>query len=190
MRYSLLTIFKRLLWDVLDSKERQYYLYHIIWQIPGLFGSMLRSNFISNRANYCGDNLKIYAGARFRSIEGINIGNNVEIGNDSYIQGLGGVSLGNNVMIAPGVKIWSANHNVWEKEEDINSQGITTKPVKIGNDVFIGANSFILPGVNLPEGCIVTAGSVVGIKAYKPYSLISGNPARIIGNRDSNTGNR
>ena len=56
--------------------------------------------------------------------------------------------------------------------------------VQIDDGVWIAANAFISPGVHLPEGVIVSAGSVVGKKAYKPYSVIAGNPARIIGFRE------
>jgi acetyltransferase-like isoleucine patch superfamily enzyme len=62
-------------------------------------------------------------------------------------------------------------------------QGHEKKPVVIGGDVFIASNSFIMPGVTIPDGCIVAAGSVVGVKNYPPYSIIAGNPARVVGSR-------
>jgi len=181
--YSFTKLLKRLWWDILDPNERKYLQYFLVSGIPGLFGNMLRGCFVSKRVARCGKNLTVLAGTRFRSIENLQIGDNVSIGYDNFIQSRGGVTIGNDVMTAPGVKIWSVNHNVHDPDVLIRCQPETKAEVVIGNDVFIAANSFILPGVTLPEGVVVTAGSVVGIKAYKPYSIIAGNPARTIGFR-------
>lgn len=180
----MVDLIKRLYWDLQDRHERQYYLYWAIWQLPGPFGNMLRSRFLSKRFKVAGDDLKVYAGARFRSLEGISVGNKVTIGYDNFIQGYGGINIGNNVSLGPGVKVWSVNHKVWEKENTVNDQGLDAGEINIGDDVFVGAGCIILPGVTLPEGVIVTAGSVVSVKAYKPYAIIGGNPARVIGHRE------
>jgi len=147
---------------------------------------MLRGRYLAKRFRKSGKNLQVYAGARFRSMENLSVGDNVEIGYDNFIQARGNVSIGDNVMIAPGVKIWSVNHNIHRKDILIREQGFTEAQVIIGNDVWIASNAFIMPGVQLPDGVVVSAGSIVGIKAYKPYCIIAGNPARIIGYRDKN----
>ena len=51
--------------------------------------------------------------------------------------------------------------------------------IVIGNDVWIGRESTVMPGVHLGDGCIVAAQSVV-TKSFEPYSVIGGNPARLI----------
>ena len=144
----------------------------------------MRGRFLSKRFKHAGKNLKVLAGTRFRSMEKLSVGDNVSIGYDNFIQALGGVTIGDNVGTAPGVKIWSVNHNYKDKNLLIEDQGQTYDPVIIGNDVLIASNSFIMPGVIIPDGVIVSAGSVVGKKPYKPYSIIAGNPARVIGFRD------
>ena len=181
--YSIIKLIKRLWWDLLDPNERKYLVYFFIDGIPGLFGNMLRGRFVSKRVAHCGVKLTVLAGTRFRSIEKLKIGDNVSIGYDNFIQSRGEVTIGNDVMTAPGVKIWSVNHNVHDPDVLIRKQPETIAEVVIGNDVFIASNAFILPGVTLPDGVVVTAGSVVGVKAYKPYSIIAGNPARMIGFR-------
>ncbi|MFW5908729.1 MAG: acyltransferase [Desulfosalsimonas sp.] len=179
-----LDLLKRFYWDLLDRNERKYYGYWLISQVPCLFGNMLRGRYLSKRFKSAGKNLKVLAGARFRSMENLVVGDNVEIGFDNFIQALGGVTLGNDVMLAPGVKIWSVNHNYKERDMLIKKQGQRKAPVFIGNDVFIAANAFISPGVTLPDGVVVSAGAVVPVKKYPAYSIIAGNPARVIGHRE------
>jgi acetyltransferase-like isoleucine patch superfamily enzyme len=176
-------LLKRLRWDLLDRHERAYYGYWFIWQVPGIFGNQLRSKYLSTRMKRAGKNFHVMAGCRFRSMENLEVGDNVNIGFDNFLQAKGGLRIGNNVSLAPGVKIWSTNHDYDDPDRPVSDQGHTNKPVVIGDNVFIASNAFILPGTHLPEGCIVSAGSVVGGKPYRPFSVLAGNPARVIGYR-------
>jgi len=94
-----------------------------------------------------------------------------------YIQANNGIELHKNVMWAYGVTIVSSNHDFANY-----SQFVKTKPIIIYRDVWIGANSVILPGVEIGEYSVIGAGSVVN-KDTKPYSIVAGNPAVIIGYR-------
>lgn len=60
---------------------------------------------------------------------------------------------------------------------------LTTAPIEVGDDVFIGMRALILPGVRLGEGCVVAAGAVV-VKDVEPWTVVGGNPAKPIGRRD------
>lgn len=182
-RPSWRSILRRLRWDLMDRQERQYYGYWLIWQIPGAAGIRIRERYLAKRFKKTGTNLLVQPGCRFRSLERLEVGDNVVIGYDNFLQALGGLTLGNNVAMAPGVKIWSVNHNIDDPDTAVVDQGQTEKPVVIGDNVFIASNAFILPGVTLPEGCVVSAGAVVSAKEYKPYSILAGNPARVIGFR-------
>jgi acetyltransferase-like isoleucine patch superfamily enzyme len=174
---------RRLRWDILDPNERRNLGYWFIWQIPGEFGDLLRSRYLRPHMKKAGRNVRIMAGTRFRSIEGLEVGDNVSIGFDNFLQAIGGLTIGNDVSLAPGVKIWTTNHNFSDPDIPMRKQGHTHSPVVIGDDVFIASNAFILPGANLARGCIVSAGAVVTGKAYRPYSILGGNPARVIGYR-------
>ncbi|MRS01689.1 hypothetical protein EG832_00440 [bacterium] len=55
--------------------------------------------------------------------------------------------------------------------------------VKIGSDCWLGANSLILPGVTIGDGAVIAAGAVV-TKDVQPYSIVGGNPAKIISHRE------
>lgn len=182
-RMTRFDLLKRLWWDLRDPGERKYYGYWMVWQLPGMFGNLVRARYIKRRVKSAGDNFLVMAGARFRSVENLVVGDNVAIGFDNFLQARGGLTIGNNVSFAPGVKIWSANHDYSDADTPVSEQGHTEKPVRIGDNVFIASNAFILPGTELSEGCIVSAGAVVGGKAYPPYAILAGNPARIIGYR-------
>jgi acetyltransferase-like isoleucine patch superfamily enzyme len=182
-RPSWMAILRRLRWDLMDPQERKYYGYWLIWQIPGAAGIQIRARYLMPRIRKAGKGLLVQPGCRFRSLEKLELGENVTIGYDNFLQAYGGLTIGNNVAMAPGVKIWSVNHNIDDPDTAVEQQGQTQKPVVIGDNVFIASNAFILPGVTLPEGCIVSAGSVVSAKEYKPHSILAGNPARVIGYR-------
>lgn len=177
-------LLKRFYWDILDPDERKYYVYWLISEIPGRFGAWLRGKYVSKKIKSVGKNFQVLAGARFRSMENLAVGDNVQIGNDTFIQALGGVTIGNDVALAAGGKIWSVNHNFKDKTRKIGEQGQTKKEVIIGSDVWLAANVFIMPGVHLPDGMIVAGGSVVLPDTYEPYSIIAGNPAKIVGYRE------
>lgn len=92
-----------------------------------------------------------------------------------YINGMNGIEFGDNVYIASGVKIISANHGF----KDYNKH-TEAKPIKIGNNVWLGANVVILPEVEIADGCIIGAGAVVTKSFLEKNKIIVGNPARVI----------
>ena len=85
-------------------------------------------------------------------------------------------------MVGPGVMIWSLNHQYKSRGLPIRSQGYCQKPVRIEDDVWIGAAAIVLPGVSLAQGTVVAAGAIV-TKSTEPYSVVAGVPACPIGNR-------
>lgn len=114
---------------------------------------------------------------------GINIGDNVGLNSRVYFGGQGGIEIGNNVIVGPDVKIFSENHNYEKTDVLIKDQGESRLGVKIGNDCWIGAGAIILDGVNLSDGCVVAAGSVV-TKSFEAFSVIGGIPAKKIKTRE------
>ncbi len=97
------------------------------------------------------------------------------------------VIIGDFVRMGPHVNIIASNRIYKSKDIPIIKQGFTEKGVTIGNDVWIGAGSTILDGVNLGDGVVVAAGAVV-TKDVSAYSIVGGVPARIIGDRGIGAG--
>ncbi len=179
----MLAIIKRIIWDLKDPTGR-FNLAVAMWgNYPGQAGVMIRERIY--RANFAkmGRGVVIHQGFRVRNVHKISVGDYSELGVDCFLQGGGGIILGKRVLLGPGTKIWSINHTIEDVEKPITEQGYTREEVRIDDGCWLGANVFIFPGVHLPEGCVVSAGSVVGKKRYPPYSIIGGYPARVIGNR-------
>ena len=125
------------------------------------------------------DSILICTGVIRNLGKGIKIGNNVGLNARVYLGGQGGIDIGENVIVGPDVKIFSENHKYKKTDVLIKEQGETRIGVKIGSDCWIGSGSIILDGVNLAEGCVVAAGSVV-TKSFGAFSVIGGIPAKVI----------
>ncbi len=117
----------------------------------------------------------------------INIAPNatIEIGDDVGMSGCSitareKVSIGNRVLIGSGVLIFDNDaHPICPANRRYNYEGVVSKPVIIHDDTFIGARAIIMKGVEVGEGSIVAAGSIV-TKSVPPFSIVGGNPAKII----------
>ena len=105
------------------------------------------------------------------------IGDYTRIGLHNTI--IGPVNIGDHVNLAQGITVTALNHNYEDSEKRIDEQGVSTTPVVIEDDVWIGANAVILPGVRVGTHSVVAAGAVV-TKEVPPHSIVAGIPAKII----------
>jgi acetyltransferase-like isoleucine patch superfamily enzyme len=156
----------------------------LLRSVPSLLGFTLRYLFyrlLFDRLEGFG---YIYRGVEFTHSYGIRFGRNYHINSGCTFDGRGGLSLGDNVLIGPNVVIVSSQHQ-WSLDRDlpIIAQGHRSAPVSIGDDVWIGANCVVTPGVTLATGTVVGAGSVV-TDSTEPYTIVAGAPARRIGVRE------
>ena len=92
---------------------------------------------------------------------------------------IGPVNIGHYVNLAQGITVTALNHNFEDSEKRIDEQGVCTTPVVIEDDVWIGANAVILPGVRVGTHSVVAAGAVVTMDV-PPHSIVAGIPAKII----------
>ena len=105
------------------------------------------------------------------------IGDYTRIGIHNTI--IGPVTIGSHVNLAQGITVTALNHNFEDKNKRIDEQGVSTKPVVIGDDVWIGANAVILPGVTIGKHAVVAAGAVVTTEVPE-NTVVGGVPAKVI----------
>ncbi|MGD9210321.1 MAG: acyltransferase [Desulfobacteraceae bacterium] len=180
---KLIKLLQSLYWDISWKQGRYEYLNLFLGRIPGHFGLAIRSLLIAPLYRSVGKNIQIFPGVKVRGIHNLSVGNSVVLGEDIFLNANGGIVLEDEVGIGPGSKVWSVNHVIDDINKPITEQGYEDKAVHIGKGVWIGANCTILPGAQIGEGVVVSAGSVVGGKKIKAFALMAGNPARIIGFR-------
>lgn len=116
----------------------------------------------------------------------VSIGHHVYINKNCDIITTGTkVKIGNFVMIGPNVSFIAQNHDVtnWKKPMIFGNKYVKGD-IKVSDDVWIGANSTILPGVTINRGAVVAAGAVVS-KDVSPYAIVAGVPAKKIKSRIS-----
>jgi len=139
-----------------------------------------------SKFKYFGKNTEFRAGAYAITCSKISLGNNVIIRPSTMLfadprEGVqGSIIIEENVMLGSGVHIYVANHRFDNTSKPIINQGhYISKNVVLKKGCWIGANCIILPGVTIGENSVVGGGSVV-TKNIPSYSVVAGNPAKII----------
>lgn len=133
-------------------------------------------------AKKIGKNFIIASGSVIWAPENIEIGDNVYVNVNVSLNAQWWLVIGNNVLIWPNSSIWTSNHNFEDPNIPINKQGDVFSNVFIGNDVWIGAGSIVLPWVHIGTGSIIGAGSIV-TKNIPEYVVAVWNPAKVIRSR-------
>jgi lipopolysaccharide O-acetyltransferase len=113
-------------------------------------------------------------------------GDNVQLNDYVHIAAIEEVRIGNNVLIASRVFISDHNHGMYHLSDSLSfpsiepiKRPIYSNPVFIDDNVWIGEQVCILPGVKIGKGSVIGAGSVV-VNNVPPNSIVVGNPARVI----------
>ncbi len=115
----------------------------------------------------------------------IRLGNQVQLNDYVHIGAIKSVEIGDEVLIASKVFITDHNHGDFRQTSKMEIQkapikrSLSAKSVRIGSRCWLGENVVILPGVELGEGCVIGASAVV-TQSFPPFSLIVGNPARLL----------
>lgn len=171
--------------DVAVKLKRKVFmaLYYLIGihlpsnRIPFMgFCNKIRSFIVSQSIIKSGKNNKINKGVLIS--ENLKLGDNVVINEGVRIRK--GCSIGSFVELAPGVTLLTQNHEFNDINVPITNQGVSElKGIVIEDDVWVGTNAIVLPGITLSKGTVIGAGSVV-TKDFPKYSVVAGNPARLI----------
>jgi acetyltransferase-like isoleucine patch superfamily enzyme len=110
----------------------------------------------------------------------LRIGAHTRIANGCFLDAKpGGLEIGNDALIGPNCVLLSSNYKFDQLGVPLEDQGMTSLGTRIGNNVFIGANSVVLDGSNIGDDTIIAPGSVVSGK-IPPRVIAGGSPARVI----------
>lgn len=185
---------KKIVLKILDNFIKIYNSYNMKRNAVNIRNFIIRGKiYIRNYGSISiGKNFEANSGNRYNPIGGdtilriiveknasLIIGNNVGISN-STIRVKEHIQIGNNVLIGGSCKIWDTDfHSLDAYERTHNDNKVLNKPIKINDNVFIGANSIILKGVEIGENSIIGAGSVVS-KKIPANEIWAGNPAKFI----------
>ena len=149
-------------------------------RVPGGTGDWVRARVFRRHLGALGPDTRIGYGFRVTSPDKIRIGSHCDFNEGVFITGGGGVTIGDYVGLGPGVKIWSVNHRYQDPDTPWIQQGHELLPVVIENDVWLGANCFVMPGITIGRGSILSAGTVL-MKSVPEFAIVAGNPGRIVG---------
>lgn len=103
----------------------------------------------------------------------IEFGNHIFFNHHLTLMSIGGIKFGDHVQVGPNVTIVTDNHDL------ANHDILKCRSVIIHDDVWIGANALILPGVEIGQGAIIAGGAVV-TKDVPARSVVAGTPAKVI----------
>ncbi len=120
------------------------------------------------------------SGVEYARYKGVVVGENCRILTSSFGSEPWLIHVGNKVTITSGVRLLTHDGSSW-LFNDTKGRRHLYRRIEIGNNVFIGSNSIIMPGVKIENNVVVAAGSVV-TKSLPENSIVGGNPAKIIGN--------
>jgi len=158
------------------NTKTSYTATKIAYNIGRLHGLGLRIFLYKKIGMKIGKNCVIRRGIYLASPNELEVGDGSFIGRAS-LYCTGGVKIGKNVNVSDGVIIITAKH-------DINSSKFEAmyEPVCINDYAWLATNCIVLAGVTIGEGAVVAAGAVV-TNEVPPYSVVGGNPAKVIAER-------
>lgn len=110
---------------------------------------------------------------------GLTMGNNSAIGDFTHFGAAGGIEIGDDVIMGSYISFHSENHNFSDITKPIREQGVSSKGIKLGNNIWVGAKATFLDGCVVGNNSVVAAGAVVN-GVFPDNVVIGGIPAKII----------
>ncbi|HUO22900.1 MAG TPA: acyltransferase [Caulobacteraceae bacterium] len=145
--------------------------------VPGFTGILLRYPIYKILFHRLGGLPIIQQGVTLVHTRRLSVGKHFGVNTGTYINCLGGVSIGDYVLIGNNVTISSGKHTLEGAEPPIFARPSVPEPITIEDDVWIGANAVIMPGITLAKGTVVAANAVV-TRSTEPYMVVAGVPAQ------------
>jgi maltose O-acetyltransferase len=164
----------------LETVMTEFVVY--VLHLSGCLPSHILRRFVYRLAGIqIGKGSTIHMHARFYNPVNIIIGEDSIIGEGIVLDGREKLVIGDHVDIASDVMIYNAEHNI-HTEHFAAVEAVQKAATVIHDYVFIGPRAIILPGVEIGQGAVIGAGAVV-TKSVKPYEIVGGVPAKVIGER-------
>ena len=160
---------------------RTWILNVIIGNVPG---AIVRNFYYRKVCRISiGKNTEIWSGVRFAggAMDKISIGDYCTIPHYTFFVAGDSIVIGNNVVFGHGVELYTSDH---DPDDPYFSR--RDAPITIHDNVWIGSSAIILKGVTIGEGAVVAAGSVV-TRDVKAFTIVGGNPAKLIRERGTRT---
>ena len=110
---------------------------------------------------------------------GLKMGNNSAIGDYSHFGAAGGIEIGDDVIMGSYISFHSENHIFSDPKTLIREQGVTSKGIKLGNNIWVGAKVTFLDGCSVGNNSVVAAGAVVN-NTFPDNVVIGGIPAKVL----------
>lgn len=163
-------------------------VYYLIFQlIKGFdlnFFDKVRSKLVRLLTKSEVSGLFVRAQVSIFDFSNLHLGEHVSINHGCFLSCFGGLTIGDFVAIGHNTSILTTEHGFSEANTPIKYQPVVMKPVRIGNNVWIGANCTILSGVSIADNTIIAAGAVVKRSITESGSIVGGVPAKFLKHHD------
>lgn len=143
------------------------------FNFPALVRLIIVGALINKFGGKCGIFTIVFSMPRFKDLKNFKVGRQVSIAKNVHFALHEKIEIGDCVVISAGSKFYTASHDI-----NHSSWPLVSRPIKIGDYVWIGSGAVILPGVSIGYGAVVGAGAVVA-KDIPDFGVAVGNPAAI-----------
>lgn len=167
-KYGRNEVFRRVLWGIIDPLFRFSPRIAFGWRrlLLRLFGASVARG------------VHIYPRVRVFAPWMLTIGPDSAVGEDVRLYNLGPLTLGARATVSHGAHLCGGTHEI-----DGADMKLVRAPICIGDDAWVCADAFVGPGVSVGEGAVVGA-RAVAVKDVEAWTVVAGNPARVVATRD------
>lgn len=163
------------------SEKKPHFLRLVLWRavekMQWVFPNTLRIMLLRSFGAKIGKRCLICRGARFYAPWNFECGDFVCVGPRVEVYCKDKVSIGSQVVVSQDAYLCTASHDITSPV-----MKLLTKPIKVGDKVWIAAKATVLPGVEIGDGVVIGACAVVA-KDVRPWAIAVGNPASVVGER-------
>ncbi len=175
-----LTMGAAALLNLRDKRVRLVYE-QVVARLPYAEGARARRWFLRSNGRLAPDSY-VFENVRIIAPWNLCLGREASVSPGAILDCRGGLEIGAYSMVGIEAVVLTSSHGHARLDVPMRHQGLEFQPVRVGEDVWIGARAVILPGVSIGRGAIVAAGAVV-TRSVESYAVVGGVPAHVISRR-------